>query len=113
MGEQWAIVELMGHVRTAGRLTEEERFGSKLGRLDVPQADGTFFTQFFGGQSVYRITHVSEAAARAVALSTHTAPVQSWELPRALPATEARHPAGVGCDDPDDDDTDSDLDPGF
>lgn len=34
--ESWAIVELLGHVRMAGRLTEEERFGGKMGRLDVP-----------------------------------------------------------------------------
>jgi hypothetical protein len=32
----WAIVELMGHVRLAGRLTEEEKFGVKMGRLDIP-----------------------------------------------------------------------------
>lgn len=29
--ETWAIVELMGHVKLAGRLTEEERFGTKMG----------------------------------------------------------------------------------
>lgn len=34
--DAWAIVELMGHVRIAGRLTEEEKFGSKMGRLDIP-----------------------------------------------------------------------------
>lgn len=37
----WAIVELPSdqgsHVRMAGYLTEEERFGSKLGRLDIPR----------------------------------------------------------------------------
>ena len=32
----WAIVELMGHVRLAGRLSEEEKFGAKMGRLDIP-----------------------------------------------------------------------------
>src|SRR5687768_8629685 len=34
--DAWAIVELMGHVRLAGRLTEEEKFGTKMGRLDIP-----------------------------------------------------------------------------
>ena len=33
--ETWAIVELMGHVRVAGFVTEEERFGVKLGRIDI------------------------------------------------------------------------------
>lgn len=32
----WAVVELMGHVKLAGRLTEEEKFGAKLGRPDIP-----------------------------------------------------------------------------
>lgn len=36
MNEQWAILELMGHVRLSGRVSEEERFGCKLGRIDVP-----------------------------------------------------------------------------
>lgn len=39
MTDSWAIVELMGHVRLAGRLTEEERFGSKMGRLDIPTGE--------------------------------------------------------------------------
>lgn len=34
--DSWAILELMGHVRMAGRVTEEERFGCKMGRIDVP-----------------------------------------------------------------------------
>lgn len=36
--DSWAVVELMGHVRMAGRVTEEERFGAKVGRVDVPRA---------------------------------------------------------------------------
>jgi hypothetical protein len=83
--ETWAIVELMGHVRLGGRLTEEERFGVKLGRLDIPSGE-TFVTRFFGGSSVYCITIVSEEAARAVAQRTPE-PVQPWELPKQLTAT--------------------------
>lgn len=85
MNEAWAIVELMGHVRVAGRVSEEERFGVKIGRIDIPQADGSFVTQHFGGGSVYRITYVGEAEARAVALANRPQPVHSWEMPRALP----------------------------
>jgi hypothetical protein len=87
--DTWAIVELMGHVRLGGRLTEEERFGAKLGRLDIPNPAGGFVTQFFGGQSVYRITIVSEEAARAVAVRA-PAPVSPWELPRQLKAADPR-----------------------
>lgn len=80
--ECWAVVELMGHVRMAGLITEEEKFGCKMGRIDIPQADGSFVTQFFSGSSIYRLTPVSEEAARAVAIQNVVRPVHSWELPR-------------------------------
>lgn len=88
MESQWAVVELMGHVRIAGLLSEEERFGSKVGRIDIPNPTGDgFVTQFFGGGSVYRVTFVSEEAARAVAKSSQPQPVHSWEMPKQLTAT--------------------------
>src|SRR5580698_1089862 len=83
-GELWAILELMGHVRLGGKVSEEECFGAKMGRIEIPQADGSFVTQFFGGSSVYRLTPVSEEAARAVALHCQPEPVHSWEMPKAI-----------------------------
>jgi hypothetical protein len=79
--ECWAIVELMGHVKMAGRISEEERFGAKMGRIDIPKADGSFVTQWFGGSTVYRITPTTEEAARKVATLGVPAPVHLWELP--------------------------------
>ena len=84
----WAIVELMGHVRLAGRLTEEEKFGSKIGRLDIPTSEG-FVTQYFGGGSVYRITIVSEEVARHAAQHVSAAPISPWQFPRSLIASPA------------------------
>lgn len=56
---EYAVVELMGHVRHVGRLTEVDRFGTKMGRIDIPKGgkfeDG-FTTVFFSGQSVYRVS---------------------------------------------------------
>lgn len=107
----WAILELMGHVKLAGRVTEEERFGSKMGRIDVPdcipcdckgadQIHGNdrfdcpkckgsgflekFTTHYFGGGSIYRLTPTSEEVARAVAANHKPQPISPWELPRAL-----------------------------
>lgn len=80
----WMVVELMGHVRLAGRVSEEEKFGSKMGRVDVPVGDG-FVTQYFGGASVYRLTLVTEEVARSVAKNlTQPVPVSAWELPKAI-----------------------------
>lgn len=81
----WAIVELMGHVKLAGRLTEEEKFGTKMGRLDIPVEEG-FVTKFFGGSSVYSITFVTEAVARHVAKGNQPEPVRPWDFPKQLAA---------------------------
>ena len=82
MEAMWGIVELMGHVRLAGQISEEERFGGKLGRIDIPRKDGGFTTQFFNASSIYRLTPTTEEAARAVALNCQPTPVHAWELPR-------------------------------
>lgn len=57
--EEYAIVEIFGHRRHAGRVLEVERFGTKLLRVDVP-TDGSFekgFTShFYGGASIFSFT---------------------------------------------------------
>jgi hypothetical protein len=106
MDECWAVVELMGHVKLAGKLTEEERFGAKMGRLEIPTKDG-FVTQFFGGGSVYRITPVAEDVARAVAARSDVAPVNTWEYPKALPSPTYGSDPGSDLED------DCDADPKF
>lgn len=80
--EMWAVLELMGHVRIAGRVTEEERFGGKLGRIDIPNKEGGFTTQYFNASSIYRLTPTNEEVARHVALNCQPQPVHSWELPK-------------------------------
>lgn len=92
----WCILELLGHVKLAGFVTEEELFGGKIGRVDIPSAGSgqdpnegdEMVTQYFGGGSVYRLTPVSEDIARAFASRNRPRPVQVWEL--ALPAPEPR-----------------------
>lgn len=78
--ESWAIVELLGHVRLAGLVSEEEHFGGKVGRIDVPMGDG-YVTQYFGHSSIYRITPCTEEAARAVAEHNQPRPIHQFELP--------------------------------
>lgn len=83
--EQWAIVELYGHVKLAGRVTEEDVFGRTLGRIDIPTGDGGFVTQYFGGGSIYRLTPCSEEAARQVASGVGTPKIYRLELTAAPP----------------------------
>lgn len=87
--EEWAIVELFGHIRTAGRISEVERFGGKMMRLDVPGADGEIAaTQYLGNAALYRVTVTSEQLARQVAQLGRPEPVHRWELTAAPEAVD-------------------------
>lgn len=70
-----------------------------MGRIDVPNEEGGFTTQFFGGSSIYRLTPTTEEIARAVALRNQPVPVHRWELPQ-LEEPRMRHvPFGDADDD--------------
>lgn len=57
--DEFAIVEVFGHRKHAGRIFEVERFGTKLLRIDIPK-DGDFEkgynTHFYGGPSIFSMT---------------------------------------------------------
>lgn len=60
-GFEWCIVEIFGHRMHAGRGREEEKFGSKMLRVDVPikgDAANGWETHFYSGSSLfsYRLT---------------------------------------------------------
>lgn len=90
--EGWAILELMGHRRLAGYLTEVQLAGTGFLRLDVPPAlagddedPEAGVTQFYAAAAVYAITPTTEQVVRAIRVKPE--PVQAWELPRQLPAS--------------------------
>ena len=66
-GWEWMIVEIMGHRKHAGRVREEERFGVKMLRIDVPlkgdPAANGWETQYYGAASILSITMTDEASA--------------------------------------------------
>lgn len=100
----WAIVELMGHRRIAGRVSEEQRYGVTLLRVDEPRADGGFRSSLYGGASLYGVHFVEEHEAREAAKHASPRPF-SWILDRAaLPAPAPRDGFDEPGDDPPDDD---------
>src|SRR4051794_18070539 len=61
----WGKVEIFGHRKHFGRLSEIEQFGTKMLRVDVPLAEpDKFATFFYGGSSIFGITPMTEEAAR-------------------------------------------------
>ena len=61
---EWAVVEIFGHRRHAGRAREDERFGAKMLRIDVPvKGDPTangWETHWYGGSSIFSYTLTDE-----------------------------------------------------
>lgn len=124
MESGWAILELMGHRRLAGWLSEEEVAGAAFLRLDIPAVpDGVKTcdecgaarafgcicepalgpleaTQFYAPGALYCLTPTTEEIARGMAASLRPQPVHRWELP--APAVEAK-PAAAYEPRPDDD----------
>jgi len=74
-GWEWAVVEIFGHRHHAGRTREEERFGTKMLRIDVPiivmrddengkrlaEISG-WNTHYYGGSSIFSFSLTDEAS---------------------------------------------------
>ena len=85
----WAVVELMGHRRLAGWVSEQQIAGATLLRIDIPGSEtldesGPWSaTQFYAAAAIYSITPTTaDVAIRARAIG-HPNPVTRWELPPA------------------------------
>lgn len=61
---EWALVEIFGHRQHAGRCREEERFGAKMLRVDVPNQgkpdEHGWTTHFYGGSAIFSFTLTDE-----------------------------------------------------
>ena len=81
----WAILELMGHRRLGGRVSEATIAGGAFIRIDIPHPNeaGLFTaTQLYSPAAVYAITPTTEEIACAIARGAPE-PVSRWDL-RAL-----------------------------
>ncbi|MEM9019969.1 MAG: acetyltransferase [Planctomycetota bacterium] len=98
----WAIVDVMGHQRYAGRVTEQTVAGSGFLRVDVPEVDAVDwqgkpigkklqgFSKLFAPGSIHSMTPCSEPVARAAAATLAVVPIREFDL---LPAQATDHDA--------------------
>lgn len=97
---EWAILELFGHRRVAGHVSEVQVAGAGMYRVDIPAADGhPAQTHFYAPAAVYGLHPVAEDVARAAAERFRPQPISRWELP-AGSSPEARPLADVDVDYP-------------
>ena len=108
--DSWCLVELFGHQKIVGKVTEATIAGGAFIRVDVPEYNGSQpYTRFYGPGAIYSINPVSEQIARDLMDRYRNVPVQRYELP--MLAEKNEQPAGgpITQDDGwDDDEGDSD-----
>lgn len=100
--EAWAIVDLFGHHRVAGKLSEQVIGGQSFIRVDIPELGACgpassesgipAFTELYGQGAIYRIAFVDEAAARTVAAQVRERPISEWSLSQTMRDFIAQNP---------------------
>lgn len=100
--EQWAIVDVMGHQRFVGLVTEQVVAGQGFVRVDIPETSTVkAWTKLIGTSSIYAITPVDEGIAKSMAENQTAKPIQPYEL-TANEVASASQPALPGQFDDDD-----------
>lgn len=85
--ELWAIVEVMGHAKYAGRVSEYAGLGVPLIRVEVPSVnDRPAFEKLLGASAIFRITPCTEEAARTAAHQFRVEPLALVHIPSTRPA---------------------------
>ena len=103
--QQWCILDIMGHQRFAGLVTEETVAGAAFLRIDIPATGKQVaFTKLFSPSSVYSITPTTEELATAMAASINNAPITVYDLPAEMKAKlQSVPPKLIGMENDDDD----------
>jgi hypothetical protein len=100
--DAYAIVEVFGHRRIVGRVTEVERYGTKMLRIDVLLTDrpdnGDFAlgytTQYYGGSSVFSETPCDLATVKRLSPKRYAQPAIASRSPFEDDDDERDHDEG-------------------
>jgi hypothetical protein len=91
------IVELFGHQRIAGRVSEQQLGGTNFIRVDVPEVDEQpGFTKLYGASAIYAITPTDEATMIQAVRAFRVVPIEAYRLKTTV---LAQLNAGDGYDD--------------
>jgi hypothetical protein len=83
--ETWAIVELFGHNKIAGKVSEQTIGGSSLIRIDVPDTEASpAFTRLLNVSAIYAINPVTEEVAVGYAGRLSSKPIDTWDAREVL-----------------------------
>jgi len=78
--ESWMILEIMGHRKLAGYVTEEEHAGIIMLRIDIPNNKTEYTTQYYHPNSIFCITPINESDARKLSKAWRPQPFDYFDL---------------------------------
>ena len=74
--EIWGIIEIMGHTKLAGKISEASIGGIPMVRVDVPEVDNSqAFTRFYGKEAIFSIQPCDEETTKLAAVHIQEPPV--------------------------------------
>lgn len=77
----WGIIDLFGHQRLAGYVSEFALGGETFVRVDVPDMkDRKGFTRFFGKGAIYSLSPVAKEIALRLVEAWRVKPIQPFEM---------------------------------
>lgn len=81
--KEWALVELFGHNRIVGLVSEATLAGGAFLRVDVPAFNGEkAFTRFYRPEAICSLGPISEEIARGLMAVHRNEPVSRYEFPQ-------------------------------
>lgn len=103
--DTWAVINLFGHQRIAGRVYEKQIGGSSFLAIDIPETESQpSFTRIINPSAIYDIFPVTEEVARAQAEGINSKPIEAWDIRKFMEKVEQKKlEASVSDNDYDDD----------
>jgi hypothetical protein len=90
--DEWAIVDVMGHQRFVGRVTEQVVAGQGFVRVDIPATEKVAaWTKLIGPGSIYAITPVTKDVAIAMAEKRNETPITPFDFTADMIRKGNRH----------------------
>lgn len=79
--ESYALIELFGHSKLAGKCSEQSIAGTNMLRVDVPETkNNPAFTRLLNHAAIYAINPITEELAKAMAERIEAQPITAWDV---------------------------------